>query len=74
MLGFGGVGLLALAVYYAIDTERISIRILSWSYIAIVNLDAIYKCVDEKNEIYLILPLSTLLLGGIIHTVYQALD
>ena len=74
MIGFGGVGLLALAVYYAIDTEKISIRILSWSYIAIVNFGAIYRCIAEKDEIYLIFPLSTLLLGGIIHTIYKALD
>ena len=74
MLGFGGVGLLALAIYYAIDTEKNWVRILSWFYIVAANLSALYRCIEERNEIYLILPLFSLLLWGVIHTIYKALD
>ena len=74
MLGFGGVGLLALAVYYAIDTEKNSIRVLSYSYILLINLTSIYYVFDKKDEIYLVVPLFTLLLGGIIKSIYKALD
>jgi len=74
MLGFGGVGLLAMAIYYAIDTEKNSIRILSYFYILIANSTSIYYVFEKKNEVYLFVPLFTLLLGGIIHSIYKALD
>lgn len=73
-MGFGGVGLLALAICLGISTDRLWVRILCVIYVAAINLQSIFYAVSKAEEGYLVLPLFTLLLGGVIQSVNKAFD